>query len=81
MPKERLELSRLAALASKTSVSAIPPLGHKLVLMERLELSLPKEPGFESGVSAIPPHEYKLAEGKGIDPSCNISATYVSFQD
>ena len=28
VPQERLELSRLSALASKTSVSTIPPPGH-----------------------------------------------------
>jgi len=30
VPQERLELSRLATLASKTSVSTIPPPGQKL---------------------------------------------------
>ena len=39
VPQERLELSRLATLASKTSVSTIPPPGQKnlhLIFKERL---------------------------------------------
>ena len=43
VPQERLELSRLAALASKTSVSAIPPPGQyfiKMVLRDRIELPI-----------------------------------------
>jgi len=30
VPQERLELSRLSTLASKTNVSTIPPPGHLL---------------------------------------------------
>ena len=44
VPQERLELSRLAALASKTSVSAIPPPGQyfiQMVLRDRIELPIP----------------------------------------
>ncbi len=45
VPQERLELSRLSALASKTSVSTIPPSGqihttYNLVSMARIELAL-----------------------------------------
>jgi len=32
VPQERLELSRLATLASKTSVSTIPPPGQKIYI-------------------------------------------------
>lgn len=58
--------SHAFALVSKTSMSAVPSLGH-MVHVERFELSIPKAKDFKSFVYTIPPHMH-LVLHLGFEP-------------